>query len=79
MKQQFYFLVYLKKLFIFQHDNYNYDEGSYSFREGNSDGYSNQGEFPLFFMNDAVKKYITFFRDAIRQGKMYEINALYLE
>ena len=42
-------------------------------------GFEGRGEYPTYSIPEEVKKYITYFRDAIRDGNIYDIPSLYME
>ncbi|RXG61389.1 Eukaryotic translation initiation factor 3 subunit L [Armadillidium vulgare] len=58
-------------------DNYSYEsEYRYDSREG---GEYDRGHYTTYAIPDDVKKYISYFRDAIREGHMYDIPSLYVD
>ncbi|KAG0730135.1 Eukaryotic translation initiation factor 3 subunit L [Chionoecetes opilio] len=54
-------------------ENYHYTTqgGEGEFREG--------GHYPTYSIPEEVKKYITYFRDAIRDGNVYDVPSLYID
>lgn len=71
------FIVLPVLYLFFQFDNYSYEsEYRYDSREG---GEYDRGHYTTYAIPDDVKKYISYFRDAIREGHMYDIPSLYVE
>jgi len=60
--------------------DYNYPEGGGYDNEypENNDNYG-RGEYPTYAIPEDVKKYITYFRDAIRENNVYDIPSLYVD
>ncbi|CAL4155497.1 unnamed protein product [Meganyctiphanes norvegica] len=58
--------------------DYNYPDENYDNYNQENDDYG-RGEYPTYAIPEDVKKYITYFRDAIRENNVYDIPSLYVD
>ena len=61
-------------------ESYSYEaDYRYDSRGGDTTEYERGPHYPTYAIPEDIKKYITYFRDSIREGNMYDIPSLYIE
>ncbi|MPC57604.1 hypothetical protein E2C01_051588 [Portunus trituberculatus] len=65
---------------LVQYESYPLEDAeNYHYPVRGEGDFVDRGHYPTYSIPEEVKKYITYFRDAIRDGNIYDIPSLYVE